>query len=96
MNILTWLVAGGLSGWAASYFMSTPRLPALAFNIGVGVVGAAIGSWLFGPALGVASGFGVFAVIVSAIGSALLLLAVHFVQAAGRAELGSNLRGSER
>jgi uncharacterized membrane protein YeaQ/YmgE (transglycosylase-associated protein family) len=60
--------------------MSTPQFPALAFNIGVGVVGAAIGSWLFGPALGVASGFGVFAVIVSAIGSALLLLAVHFVQ----------------
>jgi uncharacterized membrane protein YeaQ/YmgE (transglycosylase-associated protein family) len=80
MNILTWLVAGGLSGWAASYFMSTPQFPELAFNIGVGVVGAAIGSWLFGPALGVASGFGVFAVIVSAIGSALLLLAVHFVQ----------------
>ena len=80
MNILTWLVAGGLSGWAASYYMSTPQLPALAFNIGVGVVGAAIGSWLFGPALGVASGFGVFAVIVAAIGSALLLLAVHFVQ----------------
>jgi uncharacterized membrane protein YeaQ/YmgE (transglycosylase-associated protein family) len=60
--------------------MSTPQFPALAFNIGVGVVGAAIGSWLFGPVLGVASGFGVFAVIVSAIGSALLLLAVHFVQ----------------
>jgi uncharacterized membrane protein YeaQ/YmgE (transglycosylase-associated protein family) len=46
----------------------------------VGIVGAAIGSWLFGPALGVANGFGVFAVIVSAIGSALLLLTVHFVQ----------------
>jgi uncharacterized membrane protein YeaQ/YmgE (transglycosylase-associated protein family) len=80
MNIATWLVAGGLTGWAASYYMSTPQLPALTFNIGVGVVGAAIGSWLFGSALGVASGFGVFAVLVSAIGSGLLLLAVHFVQ----------------
>ena len=80
MNIVTWLVAGGLVGWAASSYMGTPQLPALAFNICVGVVGAAIGSWLFGPALGVANGFGVFAVVVSAIGSALLLLAVHFVQ----------------
>ncbi len=80
MNVIIWLVAGGSIGWAASYYMSTPQLPALAFNIGVGVVGAAIGSWLFGPALGVANEFGVFAVIVAAIGSALLLLAVHFVQ----------------
>lgn len=80
MNIVTWLVAGGLVGWAASYYVGTPQLPALAFNIGVGVVGAAIGSWLFVPILGVASGFGIFAVVVSAIGSALLLLAVHFVQ----------------
>jgi len=80
MNVITWLVAGGLVGWATSYYTSTPQLPALAFNIGVGVVGAAIGGWLFGPTLGVADGFGIFAVIVSAIGSALLLLAVHFVQ----------------
>jgi uncharacterized membrane protein YeaQ/YmgE (transglycosylase-associated protein family) len=80
MNVVTWLVAGGLVGRAASYYMGTPQLPAIAFNIGVGVVGAAIGGWLLGPALGVANEFGVFAVIVSAVGSALLLLAVHFVQ----------------
>jgi uncharacterized membrane protein YeaQ/YmgE (transglycosylase-associated protein family) len=80
MNVVTWLVAGGLSGWAASYYMSTPQVPALAFNVGVGIVGAAIGGALFGPALGVTNEFGVFAVIVSAMGSALLLLAVHFVQ----------------
>jgi uncharacterized membrane protein YeaQ/YmgE (transglycosylase-associated protein family) len=83
MNAVTWLVAGGLVGWATSHYMSTPQLPALAFNIGVGVVGAAIGGLLLGPTLGVASGFGVFAVIVSAIGSALLLLTVHFVQQSG-------------
>ena len=76
MNIATWLVAGGLTGWAASYYMSTPQLPALTFNIGVGYQ-----PWnRTNTYCGVASGFGVFAVLVSAIGSGLLLLAVHFVQ----------------
>jgi uncharacterized membrane protein YeaQ/YmgE (transglycosylase-associated protein family) len=80
MTIVTWLFAGGLMGWAASFYMRTPQLPAIAFNIGVAVVGAAIGGWLLGPTLGVAPGFSIFAIIVSAIGSALLLLTVHFVQ----------------
>jgi len=80
MNILTWLLAGGLTGWAASYYMDLTEASSLAFNIGVGVVGAAIGDWLLGSTLGVAPGFSVFGVIVSAIGSAFLLFAVHFVQ----------------
>jgi uncharacterized membrane protein YeaQ/YmgE (transglycosylase-associated protein family) len=80
MNILTWLVAGGLVGWGTSYYMRSTQTPALVFNISVAVVGAAIGGWLLGPALGVGPGFNVFALIVSAIGSAVLLFAAHFVQ----------------
>lgn len=80
MNVLTWLFAGGLMGWAASYFMGLTQGSALAFNIGVAVVGAAIGDWLLGSALGVLPGFSLFGVIVSAIGSAFLLFTVHLVQ----------------
>jgi uncharacterized membrane protein YeaQ/YmgE (transglycosylase-associated protein family) len=87
MTILTWLFAGGLMGWAASFYMSSTELPAIAFNIGVALVGATIGGWLLGPTLGVLPGFSIFAVIVSAMGSGSLLLALHFVQQRrGRAE----------
>ena len=80
MNILTWLFAGGLMGWATSLYMTSTQPSSVAFNIGVGVVGAALGDWLLGPTVGVAPGFSALGVIVSALGSALLLVAAHFVQ----------------
>ena len=80
MNILTWLIAGALTGWAASSYMTTTQPSSVAFNIGVGVVGAAIGDWALASTLGVTPGLNVFGVLVSAVGSSLLLLAVHFVQ----------------
>jgi uncharacterized membrane protein YeaQ/YmgE (transglycosylase-associated protein family) len=52
----------------------------LIFNVGVAVVGAALGGWILGPLLGVGPGFTGFGVIVSAIGAALALLVAYFVQ----------------
>jgi uncharacterized membrane protein YeaQ/YmgE (transglycosylase-associated protein family) len=80
MNILTWLVAGGAIGWAATAYLGATERQVLVFNVVVAVVGAALGGWLLGPLLGVEPGFTGFGVIVSAIGSALALLAAYFVQ----------------
>jgi uncharacterized membrane protein YeaQ/YmgE (transglycosylase-associated protein family) len=80
MSVLTWIVAGGVIGWAASYYMRSTQFQAVAFNIGVAVVGAAIGGYVLGTMLGVGPGFGVAALVMSSIGSAVLLVAVHFVQ----------------
>jgi uncharacterized membrane protein YeaQ/YmgE (transglycosylase-associated protein family) len=80
MNILTWLVAGGAVGWAATAYLGATERQVLVFNVAVAVVGAALGGWLLGPLLGVGPGFTGFGVIVSAIGAALTLLVVYFVQ----------------
>jgi len=80
MNILTWLVAGGAIGWAATAYLGATERQVLVFNVVVGVVGAALGGWLLGPLLGVGPGFTGFGVIVSAIGAAIALLVAYFVQ----------------
>ena len=52
MNIVVWLVVGGLIGWAASVFMGTDGRQGIILNVIVGIVGAALGGWLFGAAFG--------------------------------------------
>jgi uncharacterized membrane protein YeaQ/YmgE (transglycosylase-associated protein family) len=80
MSIVTWLLAGGVVGYAASHYTTNTRGEAIAFNAAVGVLGAASAGVLLGPLLGVPPGFGTFAFLVSACGAAALLFCVHFVQ----------------
>ena len=80
MNILTWLVAGGAVGWAATAYLGSSERQVVIFNVVVAVVGAALGGWILAPLFGVGPGFTGFGVIVSAIGAALTLLLAYFVQ----------------
>ncbi len=50
MNILIWLVVGGLIGWVASLMMGTDGRQGILLNVVVGIVGAFLGGWLFGGA----------------------------------------------
>jgi uncharacterized membrane protein YeaQ/YmgE (transglycosylase-associated protein family) len=45
MNLIIWLVVGGLIGWVASMLMRSPE--GILMNVVVGIVGAFIGGWLF-------------------------------------------------
>ena len=47
MNIIIWLVVGGLIGWAASAVMRTRE--GMLLNVVVGIVGAALGGWFLIP-----------------------------------------------
>jgi len=82
MNILIWLVVGGLIGWAASMFMRTQE--GILLNVVVGIIGAALGGWLLSPLVGVStinqSNFSVPSLLVSFLGAVLLLLIVHFAR----------------
>ena len=79
MNIILWLVVGGLIGWAASAIMRTRE--GIALNVVVGIVGAALAGWLLTPLVGVStlnqSNFSAASLLVSLLGAVLLLVIVN-------------------
>jgi uncharacterized membrane protein YeaQ/YmgE (transglycosylase-associated protein family) len=82
MNIIIWLVVGGLIGWAASALMRRPE--GLLLNVVVGVVGAALGGWFLSPLVGVSTinqnNFSAPSLLVSFLGAVILLVIVNLVQ----------------
>ena len=52
MNLIIWLVVGGLIGWVASLIMKTDAQQGMFLNVVVGIVGAMLGGWLLAPLLG--------------------------------------------
>ena len=81
MNLITWLVVGGLIGWIASMIMRTDAQQGVVLNIVVGIVGALLGGWLISPLLGqgtINSGdFSLGGLLVSLLGAVLLLAIVN-------------------
>jgi uncharacterized membrane protein YeaQ/YmgE (transglycosylase-associated protein family) len=65
MNIIIWLIVGGIVGWLASLIMKTDAQQGILLNVVVGIVGAFIGGWLIGPLVGAGSMIG--AIILLAI-----------------------------
>jgi uncharacterized membrane protein YeaQ/YmgE (transglycosylase-associated protein family) len=84
MNIIIWLVVGGLTGWAASVLIR--KRDRIALNVVVGIVGAALGGWLSNSLVGVStlgqSNFTVVSFIGSFLGALLLLVIVNWVRRA--------------
>ena len=79
MNIIVWLVVGGVVGWVASMVMRTDARQGILLNIVVGIVGAFLGGWLISPLVGGATinqgDLSVLGLLVS-LGGAMLLLAI--------------------
>lgn len=77
INIIVWLVVGGVIGWLASLVMKTDGQQGLFLNIVVGIVGAALGGWVISPLVGVGSinddTFSIGALVVSFVGAVILL-----------------------
>ena len=80
MSIITWLLAGGVVGWAACAYMGTPTSQAFIFNAVVAAVGAAIGLWTLGATLDITPGLNLFAVIVGAVCGVVFLTMIHFLR----------------
>jgi len=78
INILLWLILGGLAGWLASLVMKTSQ--GLALDIVVGIIGAFIGGFVFNllGAAGV-TGFNLYSLFVAFIGAVILLAIVKAV-----------------
>jgi uncharacterized membrane protein YeaQ/YmgE (transglycosylase-associated protein family) len=81
MNLIVWLVMGGLIGWLASLVMKTDAQQGLFLNVVVGIVGAIVGGWLLSPMVGVGtindSNFSIAALGVSFLGAIILLAIVN-------------------
>lgn len=83
MNILIWLIVGGILGWLASQVMRTDGQQGLILNIVVGIVGAFVGGWLLSPLFGVGTinqnDFSMPALLVSLLGAFILLAAYNLL-----------------
>lgn len=81
MNLIIWLVVGGLIGWVASLIMKTDASQGIVLNVIVGIVGAAIGGFLISPLIGAPTinqdAFSLPALLVSLLGAIILLAIVN-------------------
>jgi uncharacterized membrane protein YeaQ/YmgE (transglycosylase-associated protein family) len=84
INIIVWLVIGGLIGWVASMIMRTDGQQGMFLNVIVGIVGAALGGWFISPLVGVGTinqgAFSLGALVVSLLGAIILLAIVNLVR----------------
>jgi len=74
MQILTWIVIGGVAGVIADALIRGIKL-GLIGSILVGIAGAFVGSWLFGL-LNINIGLGLFGDILTAAVGAIILLVI--------------------
>lgn len=81
MNLIVWLVVGGIIGWLASLLMKTDGQQGIILNVVVGIVGAVLGGWFISPLVGVSTinqgNLSVPSLAVSFVGAALLLGVVN-------------------
>jgi uncharacterized membrane protein YeaQ/YmgE (transglycosylase-associated protein family) len=75
MGIIAWIVLGGIAGWLASMVAGTNARMGLFANIGVGIVGAFIGGFIFNFFGGAGvTGFNLYSLLVAVVGAAVLLV----------------------
>lgn len=83
INLIVWLIVGGVVGWLASLMMKTDAQQGIFLNVIVGIVGAALAGWIISPLVGVASineGFSIGSFLVSLVGAVILLAIVNLVR----------------
>ena len=84
MNLIFWIIVGGILGWVASLIMRTGAQQGIILNIVVGIVGALLGGWLLAPLLGTSTinqqDFSMSSLIVSLIGAVILLAIINLVR----------------
>ena len=78
INIIIWLIVGGIVGWLASLIMRTDAQQGILLNIVVGIVGAVIAALIFGGSINQAITIETF--LYSLIGAIILLAIVNLVR----------------
>ena len=83
VDLVLWIVLGGVAGWIASIIMGKNAQMGAIANIIVGIVGALIGGFVmnfFGASD--VSGFNLYSLLVAILGAVILLFIVGLIQRA--------------
>ncbi len=84
MNLIAWLIVGGVIGWLASIMMNTNNQQGIFLNVVVGVVGAMLAGWFISPLVGFGTinqnNFSLPALLVSFVGAVILLAIVKLLR----------------
>lgn len=86
MNLIVWLVLGGVIGKVASVIMKTDSQQGIFLNMVVGIAGSLLGGWLISPLFGVTTGLRDFSAsgLLVALFGALMLVALANLIGRGR------------
>lgn len=81
MNLIIWLIVGGIIGWLASIIMKRDAQQGILLNVIVGIVGSFLGGFLIAPLLGSGTAnsgdFSIMGLLASLIGAVILLAIVN-------------------
>lgn len=80
INLIIWLVIGGIIGWLASIIMRTDAQQGIFLNIIVGVVGALIGGLIISGGSINNAPLNITSFLVSLVGAIILLAIVNLVR----------------
>ena len=78
MEIIIWIIFGGLVGWIASMIMGTNQQQGMLLNIIVGILGAILGGWFFGHSA--VNSFSLRSFVVALIGAVVLITIVKLLR----------------
>jgi uncharacterized membrane protein YeaQ/YmgE (transglycosylase-associated protein family) len=88
LNMLIWIVIGGLIGLAGSYLLHMYTNPGLGINIVTGIIGAVIGGFLLAPLLSYSSfnpvAFSYPAMMMAILGALSLVPTLHLARQSHR------------
>jgi uncharacterized membrane protein YeaQ/YmgE (transglycosylase-associated protein family) len=77
VNLIVWIILGGIIGWIASMIMRTDAQQGLIMNIVVGIIGAFLAGYLISPLFGISTinqnNFSLGGLFVSLVGAIILL-----------------------
>ncbi len=80
MGILSWIVLGGIAGWLASIITKRNDQMGCITNIIAGVIGAAVGGWVFSLFGGTGvTGFNLPSLLVAFVGAIIVLAVVNLI-----------------
>lgn len=84
MNLLIWIIFGGLAGWLATVIVGQDARFGIIGNIIIGIIGAFLGGWIAdrlgaGGAPGAERPSSVISFIVAVIGAVILLFLINLI-----------------